>query len=406
MIQVRVPQVIAGRAGGGRHTAGLMDWFMRFLATSSAGHRLSQCRALAPAKTVFPWTRLPPSGKLPQMRKIKVAQFGLGPIGLESLKLAAGLPWLEIVGAVDNDPKKYGHSLVELTGLGGLDGLNVCPTLEEFFREAQPEVILHTASSSVIATVQQIRPALELGLAVASTCEELIFPALKSPAVAQELDVLCRHTKARIVATGVNPGFVMDLLPICLTGVCRTVESIRVERVVDATTRRQPLQAKIGSGQDPVAFNRKLQTGQAGHAGQRESVALLAHAMGWQLDGIIEHSEPVVAQRNIQTKHFSVAAGQTCGIHQHAIGTQAGVEKIVLDIRMYLEAPEPRDVIQIKGRPDLNVVVNGGVAGDDATIAALINVVPRLLQAAPGLRLLHELAAPGWTGGIAIPGGV
>lgn len=335
------------------------------------------------------------------MKKIKVAQFGLGPIGLESLKLAAQQPWIEVVGAVDNDPKKYGRSLVELTGLGVLDGLNVCPTLEELFRETQPKVILHTASSSVSVTLQQIRPALELGLAVASTCEELIFPALKSPAAARELDVLCRHTKARIVATGVNPGFVMDLLPICLTGVCRTVDSIKVERIVDATTRRQPLQAKIGSGQDPVAFNRKLQSGQAGHAGLSESAALLAHAMGWQLDGITEQSEPVLAPRAIQTRFFNVATGQTCGIHQRAVGTQAGGEKIVLDIRMYLEAPEPRDVILIKGRPDLNVVVHGGVAGDDATIAALINVVPRLLAAEPGLRLLHELAAPGWTGGIA-----
>ncbi len=339
------------------------------------------------------------------MNKIKVAQFGLGPIGLESLKLAAGQPWIEVVGAVDNDPKKSGRSLVELTGLGVLDGLNVSPNLEELFREAQPEIILHTASSRVADTWQQIRPALELGLAVASTCEELIFPALKSPAAAQEMDVLCRHTKARIVATGVNPGFVMDLLPICLTGVCRAVESIRVDRIVNATMRRQTLQAKIGSGQDPVVFGRKLQSGQAGHAGLSESAALLAHAMGWKLDTLTEHNEPEVATRDLQTRFFNVATGQTCGIHQRAVGTQAGVEKIVLDIRMYLEAPEPRDVILIKGQPDLNVVVNGGVAGDDATIAALINAVPRLLAAAPGLRLLHELAAPGWTGGF-IPASV
>jgi hypothetical protein len=334
------------------------------------------------------------------MNKVKVAQFGLGPIGLESLKLAAEQPWMEIVGAVDHDPKKSGRSLVELTGMGSLDGLSLSPNLEELFRETQPEVILHTASSSAAATLQQIRPALELGLAVASTCEELIFPALKSPALAAELQALCRHTKARLVATGVNPGFVMDLLPICLTGVCRFVESIRVERVVDASTRRQSLQAKIGSGQDPVAFQRKLQTGQAGHAGLRESAALLAHAMGWPLDGIAEHREPVVAQKGIQTGFFQVAAGQTCGIHQCATGMLAGVEKIVLDLRIYLDATEPRDVILIKGRPDLNVVVNGGVAGDDATVAALINVVPRLLAAEPGFRLLPELMAPGWTGGI------
>lgn len=334
------------------------------------------------------------------MKKIKVAQFGLGPIGLESLRFAAEQPWIEIVGAVDNDPLKYGRSLVDLTGLPLLDGLSLCPTLEELFRETQPDVILHTASSSAAATLQQIRPALELGLAVASTCEELIYPALKSPALAKELNVLCLYTKARIVATGVNPGFVMDLLPICLTGVSRSVDSIRVERVVNASTRRQSLQAKIGSGQDPAEFRTKLATGQAGHAGLRESAALVAHVMAWQLDDITESGEPVIAERDIVTPYFQVGTGRTCGIHQRVVGTEKGMERIVLDLKMHLDAPAPRDLIAIRGRPDLNVVVNGGVAGDDATVAALINVVPRLLAAPPGLRLLHELAAPVWSGGI------
>jgi len=334
------------------------------------------------------------------MKKIKVAQFGLGPIGLESLRFAAEQPWIEIVGAVDNDPNKYGRSLVELTGLPSLDGLSLCPTLEELFRETQPDVILHTASSRVADTLRQIRPALELGLAVASTCEELIYPALQSPALAKELNTLCLYTKSRLVATGVNPGFVMDLLPICLTGVCRSVDSIRVERVVNASTRRQSLQAKIGSGQDPDEFRIKLATGLAGHAGLRESAALIAHVMGWKPDDITESGEPVVADRDIVTPHFNVRAGRTCGIHQQVAVAEGGCGRIVLDLRMFLDAPEPRDVITVRGRPGLHVVVDGGVAGDDATIAALVNVVPRLVAGPPGLRLLHELTTPAWTGGI------
>jgi 4-hydroxy-tetrahydrodipicolinate reductase len=63
---------------------------------------------------------------------------------------------------------------------------------------------------------------------------------------------------------------------------------------------------------------------------------------------------------------------------------------------MYLDAPLPHDAIVVKGRPDLNLVLNGGVAGDDATVASLINIVPRLLAAAPGVRLMTELAVPAW----------
>jgi len=332
------------------------------------------------------------------MKKIKVAQFGLGPIGLEALKLAAQQPWLEIVGAVDIDPAKVGRSLTDVTGLGQLDGLRVVRDLEELFGETPPEVILHTASSNAAVTLAQMRSALEFGVSVASTCEQLIFPALKAPDLTKEFDALCRHTGARVVATGVNPGFVMDVLPIALTGVSRAVESIAVERVVDASTRRQSLQAKIGSGQDPTEFLAQLQSGRAGHAGLIESAALIAHAMGWELESLAEAAEPVVADREIVTPFFTVPPGRVCGIRQRAVGRSGGAERVVLELAMFLGAPEPHDHVVVRGRPPLDVWVRGGVAGDDATVAALVNVVPRLLAAAPGLRLATDLALPKWAG--------
>jgi 4-hydroxy-tetrahydrodipicolinate reductase len=331
------------------------------------------------------------------MKKIKVIQFGLGPIGLESLKLAAEQSWLEILGGVDIDPAKAGKTLAELTGCAALGGANVFPSLAALFAAVgTPDVVLHTAGSSAAASFAQMKPALERGISVASTCEELIFPALKTPDLAHDYDDLCRRTGARIAGTGVNPGFVMDILPICLTGVSREVTSIYVERVVNASTRRQPLQAKIGSGQNPDDFRAKFVAGKAGHAGFQQSVALLAHAMGWTLDEIRETCEPVVATSRVVTKFFDVAAGQSLGIHQKCIGLVAGETKIKLDLQMYLDASLPHDAIVVRGRPDLNLVLNGGVAGDDATVASLINIIPRLLTGAPGVRLMTELAVPSW----------
>ncbi len=331
------------------------------------------------------------------MKKIKVIQFGLGPIGIESLKLAADQSWLEIIGGVDIDPTKVGRTLAEVTGVAALAAAKIYPSLDALFAAVgRPDVVLHTAGSSAAVSFAQLKPALNLGLSVASTCEELIFPALKTPDMAAEFDQLCRRTGARIAGTGVNPGFVMDVLPICLTGVSRDVTSIYVERVVNASTRRQPLQAKIGSGQNPDAFRAKFAAGKAGHAGFQQSVALLADAMGWKLDEIRESCEPVVATSRVVTKFFDVAPGQSLGIHQKCYGLCGGETKIKLDLQMYLEAPLPHDAIVVKGRPDLNLVLNGGVAGDDATVAALINIVPRLLAAAPGVRLMTELPLPSW----------
>ena len=331
------------------------------------------------------------------MKKIKVIQFGLGPIGLESLKLAAEQSWLEILGGVDIDPAKAGKTLAELTGCAALGGANVFPSLGALFAAVgAPDVVLHTAGSSAAASLAQMKPALERGISVASTCEELIFPALKTPDLARDYDDLCRRTGARIAGTGVNPGFVMDILPICLTGVSREVTSIYVERVVNASTRRQPLQAKIGSGQNPDDFRAKFAAGKAGHAGFQQSVALLAHAMGWRLDEIRETCEPVVATSRVVTKFFAVAAGQSLGIHQKCIGLVAGETRIKLDLQMYLDASLPHDAIVVRGRPDLNLVLNGGVAGDDATVASLINIIPRLRASAPGVRLMTELPVPSW----------
>lgn len=331
------------------------------------------------------------------MKQIKVAQFGLGPIGIESLKLAADQKWLEVIGGVDIDPAKIGKSLAELTGVASLGSAKVFNSLEALFAaQGQPDVILHTAGSSAAASFEQVKPALERGVSVASTCEELIFPALKTPQVAADYDALCRRTGARVTGTGVNPGFVMDVLPICLTGVSREVTSIYVERVVNASTRRQPLQAKIGSGQNPDDFRAKFAAGKAGHAGFQQSVALLAHAMGWKLEEIRESCEPVVATSRVVTKFFDVAPGQSLGIHQKCVGLSGGQTRIKLDLQMYLDASLPHDAIVIKGRPELNLVLNGGVAGDDATVAALINIVPRLLAAPAGVRLMTELAVPAW----------
>lgn len=331
-----------------------------------------------------------------QKHRIKVAQFGLGPIGIESLKLAAAQSWIEIVGGVDIDPAKIGRPLSELTGVDMPAGAVVHPSLEALFAVARPDVILHTAGSSAASTFAQVRPALEAGVSVASTCEELIFPALNTPEITAEYDALCARSGARVVGTGVNPGFVMDVLPVVLTGVSRRVDTIYVERVVNASTRRQPLQAKVGSGLDPDDFRARFAAGKAGHAGFRQSLALVAHAMGWTLEAIEETCEPVIAPGPIKTRFFDVAKGLTCGLHQRAVGTVAGEAKIILDLQMFLDAKNPHDTIVVQGDPALHLTLNGGVAGDSATVAALINIVPRLLAAAPGVRLMTELPAPAW----------
>jgi len=326
--------------------------------------------------------------------KIKIAQFGLGPIGIETLKLAATKPWAKIVGGIDIDPGKIGRSLAGITGVTSLDRAKVHGSLDELIAKSELDVIFHTAVSKIKPTVAQIEPMVRAGISVVSSCEELLYPPLREPRLAKRLDALCKKHGARVLGTGVNPGFVMDVLPVCLTGVCRNVTAIHVQRVVNATTRRGPLQKKIGSGLAPAEFERRFKEGMAGHAGLKDSAALIAHCLGWKIGSLTETCNAVVADHDIRTPHVEVKAGQCCGLHQYSEAKVNGKVVLTLDIKMFLDAPDPHDACQIEGDPPLDLRLTGGVAGDTATVAALVNAAPRLLKSPPGLRLMTDIGVP------------
>src|SRR5580765_4267518 len=193
--------------------------------------------------------------------KLKIAQFGLGPIGLETLKLAASKSWIEVIGGIDIDPAKIGKDLAELTGEKKLKGRKVYGSLTDLLARRRPDIIFHTAVSKFKMAFPQIEPIARRGISVVSSCEELLFPQLREPRLAALLDRICKKAGARVIGTGVNPGFVMDVLPVCMTGVSRNVRAVHIQRVVNASTRRAPLQKKIGSGMPPAEFRKLFNAG-------------------------------------------------------------------------------------------------------------------------------------------------
>ncbi|MDX2111797.1 MAG: dihydrodipicolinate reductase [Verrucomicrobiota bacterium] len=329
------------------------------------------------------------------MKSIRIAQFGLGPIGIETVKHLASTGH-QVVGAIDNDPAKVGRDLGELTGVASLAGVYVYPTVDALWAVAQPAAVVQTTVSKASLALEQLRPLIERGCAIVSSCEELVYPRHRAPAEAALFDALCKTHGARVVASGINPGFLMDLLPVVMSAVQRKTVCISCKRVVNASLRRQPLQKKIGSGMEPAVFSQLFREGRAGHAGFSESVCLIAHTMGWALERIEETCEPVVADKRIQTTFFTVQPGQTRGLYQIARGFVAGEEKITLSLTMALDEADPHDAVFLDGEPPVNLRLAGGTHGDVATVATLVNTLPRVLAATPGLKLITELpvAAP------------
>ncbi len=328
------------------------------------------------------------------MKRIKVVSFGLGPIGLRAAALAASKDRLEIVGAVDIDESLVGKDLLELTGETRTSGIRVSSDAAEVIRGTKPDVVIHCTSSFIPAVLDQYLLLLEHGVNVVSSTEEMLWPTLRRPDLAQRIHEAAMGSGATILGTGVNPGFVMDLLPAFATSVCRDVKKILCRRHVDASNRRGPFQKKIGAGLEESVFRELAGEGKLGHIGLRESVALLGAACGFDLDDIGQSIEPVLADRDLETPHVSVQKGQVAGIDNRGWGKKDGETLVEMDLKMYVGCPEPRDEAILDSDPPMHIVIPRGTFGDTATAAMLVSCIPGVVSGAPGLKTMLDLPVP------------
>ena len=179
-----------------------------------------------------------------------------------------------------------------------------------------------------------------------------------------------------------------------MTAVCQDVKKIRVERVVDAATRRYPLQKKIGAGMSPEVFRAKMDEKVLGHAGLLESLYLIADRLHLSFDEVRETVDPVIAVKPVKTDHFDLQVGDITGIKHIVEGVKNGEDVVTLDLRMYIGAENPLDSIYIIGTPNVNMSIDGGIAGDEATTAVLVNSTPAVVDAKPGLVTVKDLPSP------------
>lgn len=325
---------------------------------------------------------------------IKVIQFGLGPIGCATARLVRERAGLQLVGGVDIDPAKVGRDLGEVCGMERL-GVPVVATLEEALALSPADAALHTTSSYFPLFGDQVKALLQAGLDVVSTSEELSFPWSDNADSATELHKIALTAGKTVTGTGVNPGFLMDSLPLFLTALCQDVRHISVRRVIDASKRRGPFQAKIGSGMTPDAFMASMEEGRMGHVGLPESISMIFDTLGQTLTRYESSVEPILAEHETATEHFAVAPGFVKGLHQTATGYSPSGELVSLTFIAALDAGEDGDTVSITGRPDLTVNL-AGTNGDLATVAIAVNALYSASAAQPGLMTMRDLPIVTW----------
>lgn len=331
------------------------------------------------------------------MKKIRVIQFGLGAMGSMMVRIMLEKRDLEIVGAIDHGEDKVGKDLSLVLGLKKKTGVIVSNNPHEVFKRAKADIMLHAAVSYVPKVWEQIKPAVVSGISVITIAEEMGYPWIKYPAICKEMNETAKKHRARVLGSGINPGFAMDIFPLFLTGTCRAVTSIHVKRVIDFSPFGPSIQKNIGIGLSVQEFKQGVKEGKLPlHIGLPESLFMLANGLRWKIDKITETREPFPAKKAINVPGYKrIPAGNVAGFNHRCFGYLQGKKVIILEELGRVDPKENySNTIIIEGEPRLVESINVP-PGHITTTSHAVNLIPSVLRAQPGLlTMLDVLVAP------------
>lgn len=286
--------------------------------------------------------------------------YGLGAIGRAVAQAAATRKDIVVTAAVD--PALAGEDLGKVTGAWA--GIPIKKSLREALANATADCAIHATSSRLADIAPQLLEIVEAGLSVVSSAEELLVPSAVDSALARALDQRAAEQGVAIIAAGVNPGLVMDALPVLVASACVRVDAIRVHRIVDLARRREQLQQKLGVGMTREAFIAARDAGGRGlgHVGLAQSMEAIARALDVEIESEEHGLEPLVRD------------GLVVGADEWRLGKAEGIA-IDLRLRMEMTPVEELDEVLVEGDPPVRLRVQGGMHGDRATVGRLLNAV-------------------------------
>ncbi len=338
---------------------------------------------------------------------VRVLLLGTGRMGCAIARLLLERPGLELVGVYARRAERAGRDVGSVLGLDQPLGLEIQPDLAALVEEVRPGVAIQATCSRLEEAEPELSVCLERGIDTITIAEEVAWPAAISPEWAARMDRLAQGNGATLLGTGVNPGFVLDLLVIALTGVCTHVESITATRVNDLAPYGPAVLRTQGVGLTPEAFREGVAKGTVlGHVGFPASIAMIAAALGVEIERVEETREPIVSRVRRETSAGVVEPGQVAGCLHTAVARRGGRAFVTLhhpqQVHPHLAGVETGDTIEISGTPELRIVGRPEIPGGVATSALAVNMIPPVRVAAPGLRSMADLPVPAWRGG---PGG-
>jgi len=333
------------------------------------------------------------------MNPIRVLQWGLGAMGSGMAKLMLDKPGLKIVAAVDGRPDYAAKDLGEILGVGKPLGIKVTNHPEEVLDRQKVDIVVIATTSWLKDQIPDLRKILNSGINCISIAEEMSDAEAQNPELANELDALAKKNGVAILGTGVNPGFVLDLLVVALTGGSHTVERIEASRVNDLSPYGTTVMNSQGVGTTPEAFRAGIADGSiVGHVGFPESIRMISDALGLGVDRIVQTREPIISKVRRETPYVVVEPGMVAGCAHTGVGYRGGTEVIRLvhpqQVHPNLENQDTGDYINIYGKPEIHMSIKPEIAGGVATEGIAVNMIPLVVAATPGLKRMIDLPVP------------
>lgn len=335
------------------------------------------------------------------MENVKVAIWGFGAMGSGVAKVLLAKKGVDIVGVCDIHPARVGKSIFEVLGVEKGDRADVIvnPKIEEVAFNKNCDICVIATDSFTKKAFPKIKYVLEQGINVVSTAEEMSYPKAQQPELARELDSIARENGVTVLGTGINPGLMMDLLAICLTGCMTDVETVTCRRVNSLSPFGPAVMEEQGVGVTVEAFEKGVQDGTlAGHVGFAESVGMIAEALGWNVEKFEQQMKPIVTTVDRKSPYGFAAAGDVAGVNMTGQGYVDGEVKIDMyhpqQIEPEMEGTHTGDYIILKGTPEVNMAINPEVDGGIGTIAMVVNMIPHVINARPGLKTMIDLPVP------------
>jgi 2,4-diaminopentanoate dehydrogenase len=347
----------------------------------------------------------------------RVIQWSTGNVGRYALRGIIGHPELELVGLWVHSAQKAGQDAGELCGT---DAVGVAATNDaDALLAMDADCVVYTATADLRpkqATEDLCRILASGKNVVSSSIVPLIHPksADRGLVDVDALEAACKEGNSSFFTNGIDPGFANDLLPLVLTGVCESIESVRIQEVLNYATYDQPtvLFDTMGFGKSPDDTPLLLFPGALTMA-WGPVVHVIAEGLGVELDEVKETYERVEAPNTFEIPPGRVEKGTMAALRFEVQGMLNGRPAIVVEHVTRLrddlapEWPQPPGVggyrILIEGSPSITCeLMTAGDGGDEnsggliVTAMRLVNAIPAVCDAGPGL--LSTLDIPLVTG--------